>query len=254
MKTNFYVAHFLVCCAIPDEFHRHNIIVTRGWPGGLGALFNGVPRVFQGFYGVLGESGESLGPLGAQTKDCPNFAPSCSLHGTDQPRNTHIHIDTDQPHTRTHAHTHTHRYIQIITHTHIRTFTHTRRSSRSRKLQPSRQPGTHTHTHTCTHTRTHTYINIHYILLTTTSFFVANRAHTTANIGCDAHATGIEVVPQPLRLRGHFEFETFGIQSPKVSRSKRPRGQQTKAGRRKQNFALHLPRRGCRKTDSIPPF
>ena len=181
---------------------------------------------------------------------------------------THTHMHTPTPtcidtHTCAQVHSdmhrYTHRHTQMHTDTHRHTCTRTHTHTHTSVVEVPQAPAVtstsnQTRTHAHMHTHIHTYTHIHYNLLLLRFVFAANRAHTTANVGCDAHAAGIEVVQQPLRPRGHFEFETFGIQSPKVSKSKRPRGQQTKAGRRKQNFALHLPRRGCRKTDSIPPF
>ena len=57
---------------------------------------------------------------------------------------------------------------------------------------------------------------------------------------------------QHLRPRCRFDFETFGIKTPNFQNQSGIEDNK-KAGRRKRNFALHLPRKGRRKTDSIPP-
>ena len=145
---------------------------------------------------------------------------------------THTHLHWHEP---THTHIYTHTYIQIHTYKYIHTNAYI-------------QIHTYKYIHTNTYTQIHAYKYIH----TITTFFVANRAHTSANIGWDAHVRRVEVASQHLRPRGPFDFETFGIKTPK---SQNQSGiEDCKKGRKaKKKIALHLPRRGCRKTDSIPP-
>ena len=59
---------------------------------------------------------------------------------------------------------------------------------------------------------------------------------------------------KPLRPRGGLDLKLFGIRSPKVLRSKPPRGLKKGPGGEKEIFLLHLPKRGHNKTDSIAPF
>ena len=112
---------------------------------------------------------------------------------------THRCTQRTTPHTaHTHTHTHTHTCAHAHTHAHIYTHIHT-----------------HTHTHTYKYIQIHTYKDIHtntYILLQI--LFVANRAHTSAIIGWDAHVRRVGVASQHLRPRCHFDFETFGIKTP----------------------------------------
>ena len=126
-------------------------------------------------------------------------------------------------------HTHTQQCIHIHAHTHTPTYKYI-------------------HTNTYKYIQTNTYKYIH----TITIFFVANRAHTSAIIGWDAHVRRVGVASQHLRPRCRFDFETFGIKTPNFQNQSGIEDNK-KAGRRKRNFALHLPRRGRRKTDSIPP-
>ena len=130
-------------------------------------------------------------------------------------------------HTHTHTHTHTRRCAQIHTVTHRYTWTRTdthRCSQIHTDTHRFTLMRTDTHGHAQIHTDAHRHSQAHthtHLHLRTIPFslqlqvFVAHRAHTAASIGGDAHAMRIEAVPQPLRPRGRFDFETFGTQSPK---------------------------------------
>ena len=158
-------------------------------------------------------------------------------HGPGTHKFTHTPMHTDN-HTPRSTHTHTHAHTHTYAHTHTHTYTHIH---------------THIQIHTNTYIHIHTYQYIHtntYILLQI--LFVANRAHTSAIIGWDAHVRRVGVASQHLRPRCRFDFETFGIKTPNFQNQSGIEDNK-KAGRRKRNFALHLPRRGRRKTDSIPP-
>ena len=135
------------------------------------------------------------------------------------------------------------------THTYTHTYIHTNKPLRTSTCTHT-YIHTYIHTHTYTHIHTHAYITVSYYYAL---FFVANRAHTSAIIGWDAHVRRVGVASQHLRPRCRFDFETFGIKTPNFQNQSGIEDNK-KAGRRKRNFALHLPRRGCRKTDSIPPF
>ena len=157
----------------------------------------------------------------------------CTQMYTDALRCTQTYTDT---HTCTHTHAHAHTHTYIRTHRNTHTYTLTRRVSSPASSSRHCRPGTHTHIHT--HTYTHTHTRPHAPTHMPTLLFCsearcggrphtgtygygyyygveANREHTAASMGCDAHAMTIEEASQPLRPRGRFEFETFGTQSPK---------------------------------------
>ena len=139
-------------------------------------------------------------------------------------RHKYTHTDAHrEPHPTQHTHTHTHTHTCAHAHTHAHIYTHIH---------------THTHTHTYKYIQIHTYKDIHtntYILLQI--LFVANRAHTSAIIGWDAHVRRVGVASQHLRPRCRFDFETFGIKTPNFQNQSGIEDNK-KAGRRKRNFCL----------------
>ena len=149
-------------------------------------------------------------------------------------KNTPTKICNTHTHTPTLKHIHTHKHTVRYTHTHTETPTHT---------NTLRHMHTHTHAHTYTHIHTHTHTRPHAPTHMPTLLFCsearcggrphtgtygygyyygveANREHTAASMGCDAHAMRIEEASQPLRPRGRFGFATFGPQSPKSPKLK----------------------------------
>ena len=180
----------------------------------------------------------------------------------------HENTDLDK-HLQTHTHSHTHTHTQMRTDTHghaqihmdthrytpMRTDTHGHAQITQMRTDTHGHAQIHTDAHRHSQAHTHTHLHLRTIPFSLQlQIFVAHRAHTAASICGDAHAMRIEAVPQPLMPRGRFDFETLEFNAQMCRNQSGLEANEQWLEVEMNLFALYLPRRGCRKTDSILPF